>query len=462
MSQGRALAWLLALGVTAALACGVFLGPLQVGYAALVIAVVGVCSGLGLILRGQALEFSWLFCLAPVALGYFWWRAETSPSPGFTLMDQFLVLLAGGVTLLVLTFGARGGNDFGKALLICVGVLVAANVGVSFFQRFGDSGYTIWGDGGHATNRARGFFTHQNHLASLLSGAFCYALTSVLIGTRPLAKWTGGVVALLCLVGVLFTESRGGSIVIFGGAVAVLICAISWSAYNKSPQTSKLIVVGALLLIGGLIGASFVFQHLESVRGQGLTETGFRLSALKLAASYVGESPVIGNGARSFEWFAAQNWGGEGLTYLESFPRFVHNEPVQVLFDYGIVGLGLVGALLAWSIVRGFLKSLDSKEPPVLFIGALCALITFVGQSLFSFIGHIPSLLVFAAVHVGLLLRVEAEDPRNRKARAGTAARIRLLMRIDASRPRMASMAAPISPNQATAQGWASDRSTPG
>ena len=413
---------LLLLALVAVGASGVYLHPLQLGYAATFLSAAALAVAVGLLLLRRTFSWHIAVFVVLVAAGYFIYRAEVSDAPGFARLDQFLVIL-GVVVLLASSWMASIPTKWCKtSALWFLGALVVANVGVAFYQTAFDNTYLVWTDQPDINNRASGMFSHQNHFAGLLAGSICYFLAVGLLSEKRAERVPAIVLTLVALSGVVMSESRGGALATLVGIGTVMLLAILWSVLHRREKAGRLVLIAVVGVMVTLVGGHFLIQYLETTRGgQGVTETGFRVSALKLASHFIGDSLLTGHGARSFEAFAAQHWGTVGLSNMPLFPRFVHNEPVQALFDYGLIGAGLLLAVTIWALWRGLSEVLGRENLPIAAVAASGALIAFLTQSLFSFLAHIPALLAFLAVHFGVLLRANEADPREKWPKMQTA-----------------------------------------
>jgi len=128
-------------------------------------------------------------------------------------------------------------------------------------------------------------------------------------------------------------------------------------------------------------------------------------------------SPAIGTGSRSFYFYSRffrPDTGGGKAAPTEA--EFAHNEYLQMLGDYGIVGLVLILGLLAVhfgsgiKFVRAYSGYRPVNGPPVpqsdhlgLTMGALSTLIVIGTLCCFDFLMHLPLIATLAAILLAIL-----------------------------------------------------------
>lgn len=153
-------------------------------------------------------------------------------------------------------------------------------------------------------------------------------------------------------------------------------------------------------------------------------------SVWKSGLKQVVESPIVGTGSRSSQIYG-RLFRGEELGTSAAEPQFLHNEYLQALADYGIIGLTLVAALLAVHFLFGarFLVSFRQIQPALgkriaksnhlaLSLGAFCALAALAVAACFDFILHLPVVAILASV---LLAILAVPDPMSQLAKKETA-----------------------------------------
>jgi hypothetical protein len=184
-----------------------------------------------------------------------------------------------------------------------------------------------------------------------------------------------GLIAVAGLVAVYYTRSRGG---IFGAALgsSVLACGALVIGHQKGAKWFAPALIAIPMIGLGLVTYLFVgWEDAQELRQQSTTVAGMfdntcRLYFLGMAISCVSLHPFIGGGSQSFSWecfrFANNKLHGDLLTHR---PDKVHNEFVQALTDYGIIGAGLLAChfmlnpVLADEHFGGFPEGLEELFP---------------------------------------------------------------------------------------------------
>ncbi len=223
-----------------------------------------------------------------------------------------------------------------------------------------------------ADDRATGSYYCPNHYAGVLElGA---ALGLGLLFDRRARAWAQGFALLLltvCVWGVVMSRSRGGGLTL----LALLACAPLFGLAQRRPRVRLLLRGGLLLLV--LAGAGVVAWQAGGYRArfQEMTrenlETSGRAQMISGALRAWKTAPAfgIGPGMHQNLWphFAASAdgdrdkglWPSHTNTGWHSYE--VHNDWIQLLEEYGIVGLVLVLAALAL-LLRWIWRALRLEE----------------------------------------------------------------------------------------------------
>lgn len=221
--------------------------------------------------------------------------------------------------------------------------------------------------------------------------------------TRVLAMWGAG--AVLLLVGILMSRSRGAALAGLPAALCAFVVALT-AASRSRPWRATLLMAGiGLIAAMSLVGFDFVVSRFQ-LRAMG-GDASFRSL---LAVSTL-------DGAAQF-WPWGTGWG----TYAWVFPRFqpptvvgtagyAHHDYAQLLFEGGVFAVLLMAAFggLALSravrLVRTAIRHRRLRREEMAC--ALCGLglLGFLLHSLVEFNMHIPANAIAAALLAGAYLR---------------------------------------------------------
>lgn len=319
--------------------------------------------------------------------------------------------------------------------VILCGLIASATawVGVAFHR-------DPWGLVVQGIWRGSSTLTYANATAALAGIAFLLAVARLGSSTHRLAFLPafGLGIGLVCtgsragglavVVGVALLAHRTGwavtarSLVPVGLASLVAALGLLPSASAAGPARPGLAVAG--LFLGGLAGYLASGPRLASTRRSGPTILiGLAALAVVVAFGWDATTEVrdarldLRSADRAAEWDAAVgefgsapvfgvgpgeldlSWvGAEGVTYIA---QYAHNEYLELLATFGLVGLGALvagGAL----VVR---HRRTGSGPSALDDGALAALAVLAVHSGFDFLWHIPVLALVAGVLIGIVAR---------------------------------------------------------
>jgi tetratricopeptide (TPR) repeat protein len=206
-----------------------------------------------------------------------------------------------------------------------------------------------------STRRLSGPFGNPNHLAGYLVACITPCLLVVLRGRAWKNRLLAGLVLLPVLITIYLTGSRSGFLTLVLATGIVLMGAFSEFRKNIFHWKLSPMKVGILLLL--LIGAAFVVsESWVAISRVGTVKT--RLEYYRVAWEAIQEAPLFGQGLESYALiFPLYHRLGFGQA------QYVHNWPLQVMVEMGIVGLGL---FLWWigSIFQLFNQELAAVQNP--------------------------------------------------------------------------------------------------
>lgn len=309
----------------------------------------------------------WLPLLAIVSIAYFAARAHWSPVQDLGLEDLMLILPAG---LFYLIAGHSVGDKAGVSLRLGIAwvviTLLMLHLASCFLQLYGDEGYSLalyfCGSSRSSDSHITGMYGYYGSFANfaVIAGLLCLSL-GVWGKYKSTVKVFIFVLGLLALLLALLAQSRSAALSM--GPAVVVYVVLMYTSLARQGGRVKIWTQRVLLLIGagGCIAVVFGAFYVFGQRGSGLMsvfETGVRIPLWAMAAEQWSDNILLGAGGRSFSYECYSYWG-DGLNSGEASPEFVHNEYLQVLADYGLVGFILFIGLLISHLALG-LKQVHS------------------------------------------------------------------------------------------------------
>jgi len=320
-----------------------------------------------------------------LALMYFSLRAYFSPCEDLGVSDLLLILPAVGLYLLsVFIFNEK----YSRKILLGVFVLIMGLNLLCFIpvmNEFRDS-LLPFAIGEPNT----GMYNHRNFCSNMLMMGALLSFSIAVFGVNKMRiPWAfiGGV----CVWAMVEASARGAYIGLFIGLLVIAVCSVcSW----KSSKMHKAIIIGGFI-IGGIVVVQLGFKLLEN-RGLTVASSNLedRLYYYGFAVDQISDSPWVGSGSMSYSYKSYENWGAYGEHHWD--PRWVHNEFLQIVTDYGILGLILTSLFLGYLFIRAISTLIDGEDSNnrLYIVTGLVLLISFSANSFFSFPGHsLPNLL---------------------------------------------------------------------
>ncbi len=340
------------------------------------------------------------------------------------------------------------------ALITVWSLLILANLGMGIYQIKVNDGATALGFLGVARDardaQFGGLFPNSNHLCGFMElSAFILLAIAVFGRVHSFVRVLCGLVFVAASFCVVESTSRAGSLA-FGFGVAVF-GGIAWVLHlirNRHGNGRRisfglpLAVVGvALLAISGL---AWYFLNQQFGTGKVLENLNGRTQIWSRALEQWTLSPVTGTGARSFEYYEPSfrdlriPWVTWNDTDVDAI--FAHNDWVQLLADYGLIGLVLAVAVLGlhfWKAIA-FLRAdtiraaksgggLFTDYRGAVMLGVVCGMIPFAVHCFGDFQMHIGINAVLAAAVLGLMANPGEPDTGVWLERGETASKGRAL-----------------------------------
>lgn len=236
-------------------------------------------------------------------------------------------------------------------------------------------------------------------LLALVAGA---GAAVVLVGGRRFAiaaapPIIGALVALGGLAPSFDAESQPRPALAVASLAAGL--AVTWWC---AVRPSRAVWATRVLVAAGSVAVAVMTAATVGVLGGGGLSLASpdRVEGIKAALASVADRPLIGvgPGAAELRW----SHGDDVVMAV----RYVHNEYLQVLTEYGAVGLVLVAVLLA-VMVASLRRGRGTDETVGTSVGVAAGLVGLGVHSALDFLWHVPIIALTAALLVGLATPID-------------------------------------------------------
>ncbi len=329
--------------------------------------VMGESMARGFLAAMAVVPLVWLRWLAvkPTGLprGWWWplpmlvyaaWHARSlSATPGRATMEALFGVW--GVAGFWVALHVVRIKEARRWVLIGVSLLTLVMAAAAFYQRVVDN---LWLPMGrtqveHYLTRSSGTFGNPNNLAAwmLLVIPPAWWLTWRQMRRRPGVALAAGVLAAGATAGLALTLSRGA-------LLALVMALVGWAWFGLAGgRRMRLLVAGGVLAVCGT-GLIVATVKVPNVRDRLETLIKFRgeLTRPQMWRSAWGlwlESPWIGSGGGSFEGLVDKH---RPIGFRDG-PKWAHNDYLNTLSDYGVVGF-----VLSWGVAAGGLATVAAAH----------------------------------------------------------------------------------------------------
>ncbi|MEM9282305.1 MAG: O-antigen ligase family protein, partial [Verrucomicrobiota bacterium] len=380
---------------------------------------------LGSLFRNATFKLSpWTIVPMFTLFAYFMIRASESPVAYFAREDAALI----ATVFLVYAgfFVLCSGEKLRRAVLYALAGLVIMNLVLALVQWIYNPRVWIL-PGYERTHMAQpgGLFNQPDHFAGFLAALVPMWLAVAAFGMdqgRRRIAWV--VLAAISALVVCFSGSMIGWLTLGFGLLgfAGFSLSVLWSRFRPSVRRRGLVIFGLLAVIGAALSYLLSGPIIQRL-GQGLFSNNGAASlplVWETTMKQVAKSPWVGTGSRS-SYIYGRTYRSAELDEAVGEPEFAHNEFLQVLADYGVLGLVLVLMVLSghywksFSFIRAYA---DVRPPPGglvprsqhlgMTLGAMSSVLALVCLAMFDFAMHLP---IFAVVGSLLLAVMAAPDP---------------------------------------------------
>lgn len=328
-------------------------------------------------------------------VGYALWRWQTADVELPARLEVIQIVLCALLFLIVINnLYSQESIRILRLSLIFLGTVVAM-YGIYQWLRHSE---TVWGlarpDAYY--ERASGSFICPNHLAGFLEMILPIALAVAVIGRLTPARRICVVYAsLVILVGLAASQSRGGWIAAAAGLMMLVLFLLRTRGWRWAALGLLVVVIGT----GQWLYSRSIEKRITEAQYSGNNkEIRFRLWS---AAWQIWQKhPWVGAGPDHFDFRYRQH--RDPTNTAQGRPGRAHNDYVNTLADYGLVGLAL--ALLPvgfgiWAVKRcwphvqrsGSEFGEKKSNRAAIVLGASTGLLALLVHSFFDFNLHIPS-----------------------------------------------------------------------
>jgi O-antigen ligase len=329
---------------------------------------------------GGGMELAVIFFLIYAA-----WSFSISPAAYVARFEWLWILTYAGAFLgLRLVLHNR---RWGIGLLVLL-LLLATIVCIFALMNKGVDQHLIWGlprpDYG---DRISGTFGCPNHFGNFMVMACCIA---VALSVYPRNPWALRIISLYLMamfsVGLFFSVSRGSYLAWLAGLFVIGCFFILQRGFDIKWRLILLTV--CLLISSGFLYCAFQNPFVKS-RIDSTWKGDIRLQLAQDALKIWRAQPLRGSGMATFD-FEHQRVHD---TYLTSRAVYTHNDYLNLLADYGLIGTGLVlifFLLILIHLIRR-LRSSERNYDLLVTRTALWVITVMAVHSLFDFNFHIPA-----------------------------------------------------------------------
>jgi O-antigen ligase len=290
-------------------------------------------------------------------------------------------------------------------------VFLAMGIAVYACYQFLTGSNRVWGILNTYPRRASGTYYSPNHLGGFLEMLLPLALACTLTARfKAVTKVFLGYATLVILAGLVVTVSRGAWL---STALSLLIL-FGALLFQRRYRLASLLVL-TVLIAGGFWAApkALVFQSRlnNALPEAGSNNENSRPSIWRAAARMWRDHPWWGVGPAHFD----VRFRGYRPPEVDTNPQWAHNDYLNALADWGLVGAGLIAAawiLLAagvarsWSSIRLSQADLGGRSGSNRFafiLGASAGLLAILCHSFLDFNFQIPANAILAVALMALL-----------------------------------------------------------
>jgi O-antigen ligase len=291
-------------------------------------------------------------------------------------------------------------------VLICLGAVISC---YALFQFFTGSNQ-VWFFVSPYKTRASGTYISPNHLGGFLEMILPLALAFTMAGRmKAWVRILLGYAGVVMLAGIAVTVSRGAWLATIVGLVVFVALLLSQKQY-RLPAVIVLGVLGVAAILM-LPRAMFIRMRIEKMLADNELQENTRFAIWEPAVRMWQDYPIWGAGPGHFDSLF-RSYRPQGV---QMQPDWVHNDYLNTLTDWGVVGTAIVlaawillavGVAKTWRAVRPQPSDLGPVTGSTRFafaVGAIVALSAILTHSWVDFNMHIPANAILCVSLMALL-----------------------------------------------------------
>lgn len=301
-----------------------------------------------------------------VAILYFGIRASISPVTTLALSDLLLILPASCLYLAALHAPTpRESLRLRSSMLGAILLVFFLHLGSGILQLKGQPGYSpgLWLMGAKRVSSVpTGMYGYYGGFANYLfiAGLICLSLACFTYQSRLRRLLLLGL-SILAGALVVLSTSRSAALGLFVGLFVWGIFSFFLLIKRQNALSTPIKSLFFFLALGAIPTLFYLVKSVFLSRGtlgiDALSASGVRPQFLSSALEQWLNAPFFGEGSRSFSYQCFLHWS-PNIAMGQNGPVFVHNEYLQALTDYGLIGLLCVLFLLGIHLFLGMSKIL--------------------------------------------------------------------------------------------------------
>jgi O-antigen ligase/Tfp pilus assembly protein PilF len=290
--------------------------------------------------------------------------------------------------------------------------LVFLAMGVSFYaayQYFSGNSQVWHLDNSHYRGRGTGTYINPNHLAGFLEMILPLALAYTIAGRmKPVSRILLGYSAFVILVGIGVSMSRGGWL----ATILTLLALFTVLTFHRGYRVIGLSALTVLVLVGAFVAPKSIKiqQRAESALREANDQEYSRYLLWRPALKLWEQNRLTGVGPGHFDYCFRSVRPQE----IQLRPDRVHNDFLNTLVDWGVIGLSLVGIALgllflgirkSWHHVGGTAPDLGNRRSNrfAFVLGGSFGLLALFLHSVVDFNMQIPANAILAVSLMALV-----------------------------------------------------------